>query len=123
MEKDLGYRRVQRTGRGSYITCLPKDWVQEVGIEKGSEIAFKVQDDSSLILVPRKIMEGRKETEKPELKEYWIYVDPKDDPQSIRRKIISLYVVSADLIHVRFKDDEIDPTIKKAINDLVKNTL
>jgi phosphate uptake regulator len=123
MEKDLGYRRVQRTGRGSYITCLPKDWVQEVGIEKGSEIAFKVQDDSSLILVPRKIMEGKKETEKPKLKEYWIYVDKKSDPQSVCRRIISLYVVSADIIHIRFKDSEIDPKFKTAINNLVKNTL
>jgi phosphate uptake regulator len=123
MEKDLGYRRVQRTGRGSYITCLPKDWVQEVGIEKGSEIAFKVQDDSSLILVPRKIMEGKKETEKPKLKEYWIYVDKKSDPQSVCRRIISLYVVSAAIIHIRFKDSEIDPKFKTAINNLVKNTL
>jgi len=123
MEKDLGYRRVQRTGRGSYITSLPKDWVQEIGIERGSEIAFKVRDDSSLILVPRKMMEGRRETEKPELKEYLIHVDPKDDSRSICRKIISLYVVSADLIHVRFKNNEIDPTIKRVIGDLVKNTL
>ena len=123
MEKDLGYRRVQRTGRGSFITSLPKDWVQEVGIERGSEIAFKVQEDSSLILVPRKIMEGRKETEKPKLKEHWIYVDPKDDPRSICRKIISLYVISADLIHIRFKDSETVLKFRTAINNLVKNAL
>jgi phosphate uptake regulator len=123
MEKDLGYRRIQRTGRGSYITSLPKDWVQKVGLERGSEIAFKVRDDLSLILVPRKIMEGRKETERPKLKEYWIYVDQKSDPESVCRKIISLYVVSADLIHVRFKDGEIDPKFKTAINSLVKNSL
>ena len=28
-EKDLGYRRVQCTGRGSYIISLPKEWVEE----------------------------------------------------------------------------------------------
>ena len=123
MEKDLGYRRVQRTGRGSYITSLPKDWVQEIGIDRGSEIAFKVQDDSSLILVPRKIMEGRKEAEKPKPREYWIYADQKGVPQSICRRIISLYVVSADLIHIRLKESEIDPRFRKAISDLVKNEL
>lgn len=123
MEKDLGYRRVQRTGRGSYITSLPKDWVQEIGIDRGSEIAFKVRDDSSLILVPRKLMEGRKESEKPKPKEYWIYVDQKSDPQSVFRRIISLYVVSADLIHIRFKESETNPKFKRAINTLVKNEL
>lgn len=123
MEKDLGYRKVQCTGRGAFITSLPKDWVKEIGLERGSEIAFKVRDDSSLILVPRKIMEGRKETEKPKLKEYWVYIDQKGDPQSVCRKIISLYVVSADLIRIRFKDGEIDPKFKTSINNLVKNDL
>jgi len=123
MEKDLGYRRVQSTGRGSYIISLPKDWVEENGIGKGGELAFKLQDDSSLILVPRKIMEGKREEEEPKLKEYWIIVDLKDDPKSVCRKLISLYVISADLIHVRFKDGVITPKLKAAINNLVKNGL
>lgn len=123
MEKDLGYRRVQRTGRGSYITSLPKDWVQEIGIGRGSEIAFKVQDDSSLILVPRKIIEGRKEAEKPKPKECWVYADQKGDPQSVCRRIVSLYLVSADLVHIRFKESEINPRFKIAIKNLVKNKL
>jgi phosphate uptake regulator len=123
MEKDLGYRRVQCAGRGSLSISLPKDWTQDIGIERGSEIAFKVQDDSSLILVPRKIMEGRKENEKSKRKEYFIYVDQKSDPQSIWRRITSLYVVSADLIHVRFKDSETYQKFKTAVNGLIKNAL
>jgi phosphate uptake regulator len=123
MEKDLGYRKVQCAGRGSLSISLPKDWAQGIGIKRGSEIAFKVQDDSSLILVPRKIMEGEKETEKPKRKEYFIYVDQKSDPQSIWRRITSLYVVSADLVHVRFKDSQIYGKFKTAVNNLVKNSL
>jgi phosphate uptake regulator len=123
MEKDLGYRRVQCAGRGSLSISLPKNWAQDVGIERGSEIAFKVREDSSLILVPRKIMEGKKENEKPKLREYWIYVDQKSDPQSIVRRITSLYVVSADLIHIRFKDSEIYQKFKTAVNNLIKNAL
>ncbi len=123
MDKDLGYRRVQRTGRGSYITSLPKDWAEKVGIGKGSEIAFRIQTDSSLILIPRKIMEGKKEVERPKLKEYWIYTDRKSDPQSVCRRIIALYVVSADLIHIHFKDGLVDPILKSATSNLVKNAL
>ncbi|MEM2110922.1 MAG: phosphate uptake regulator PhoU [Candidatus Bathyarchaeia archaeon] len=121
MEKDLGYRRVQSTGRGSFIISLPKDWVEEIGLEKGGEIAFK-QDDATLLLVPRKIMEGRKEV-KPKLNEYWITAEPKDDPQSLCRKIISLYVVSADLIHIHFKNGEFASKFKTEINNLVKKKL
>jgi phosphate uptake regulator len=76
-EKDLGYRRVQCTGRGSYIISLPKEWVEDIGLKRGSEIAFNIQPDSTLSLVPRKIAEkdGNVDAAKP--KEYVINVDPK----------------------------------------------
>jgi len=121
MEKDLGYRRVQQTGRGSYIISLPKNWVQDTGLTKGNQIAFKIQDDSSLILVPRKIIEGRKGTE-PELRGHWLLIEPRADPQSVCRKIISLYVISADLIHIRFKGGA-SSKHKLAIKNLVRHTL
>ncbi|MEM3726532.1 MAG: phosphate uptake regulator PhoU [Candidatus Bathyarchaeia archaeon] len=122
MEKDLGYRKIQCTGRGAYIISLPKGWVQNVGLKKGSEVAFKVRDDSSIILVPRKIME-RQELEKPKLKEYCISAEPKEEIQSICRKIKSLYVIGADLIHVRFKGGEGASKYKMAINNLAKDIL
>ena len=74
-EKDLGYRRVQSTGRGSYIISLPKEWIQDIGLKKGSEIDFNVQADSSLTLVPRKLKEKYEEDEDAKLKEYYINVD------------------------------------------------
>jgi len=104
MERDLGYRRIQRTGRGSYIISLPKDWVQNNALEKGSEVAFKQQPNSSMLLVPRNILE--KNDEKPHLKEFTIHITSHDDPQSIARKIISLYTVSADVIRISINDGE-----------------
>ena len=102
-EKDLGYRRVQCTGRGSYIISLPKEWVQDIGLKRGSEIAFNIEPDSSLTLVPRKIQEkeGRGNEAKP--KEYYINVDPKENLQSTLRMIRALYVIGADIIRVHFK--------------------
>src|SRR3990170_332530 len=124
MEKDLGYRRVQRTGRGSFITSLPKDWVQKAGIGRGSEVAFISRDDSSLLLVPRKIMEQKKEeVEKAKPKEYWVLVDSKEDPHSLCRKLRALYVVSAELIHIRFKGGGDFSKHKAAINNLARNML
>ena len=123
MEGDLGYRRVQRAGRGSYVISLPKGWVQRMGLTKGSEVAFKEQDDSSMLLVPRKVIESGRETEETAVKEYSVYVEPRDDPRSVCRKIISLYVVSSDIIQVRFKNGEIVQDHRKSITNLVKNAL
>ncbi|MFH0897519.1 MAG: phosphate uptake regulator PhoU [Candidatus Bathyarchaeota archaeon] len=121
MEKDLGFRRVQNTGRGSYIISLPKEWVQNMELKRGSEVSFKMQDDLALVLTPEKMIDEKRENE-PKLKEYWILVEQGDDPQSLYRKITALYVVSADLIHIHFKDGN-SSKYKAMINNLAKNML
>ncbi|MCS7120323.1 MAG: phosphate uptake regulator PhoU [Nitrososphaerota archaeon] len=121
MEKDLGYRKVQSTGRKSYIISLPKKWVESLGLDKGSEIAFKVQEDSSLVLTPRKILESKRE--RRERKEYWVHVNPDDNVGSLRRRITSLYVVSANTIHVTFKDASTALKFRNEIHEIVKNFL
>ena len=105
-EKDLGYRRVQCTGRGSYIISLPKEWVQDIGLKRGSEIAFNLEPDSSLTLIPRKIREKIDGEEGKKLKEYYVSVDPQEDLASTLRMIQALYVISADIIRVHFRGDE-----------------
>src|SRR5512137_487514 len=102
-EKDLGYRRVQSTGRGSYIISLPKEWVQDIGLKRGSEIAFNLEPDSSLTLVPRKIREKADEENGNKLKEYYITVDTEEHLQSTLRLLQALYVISADIIRVHFR--------------------
>jgi phosphate uptake regulator len=106
-EKDLGYRRVQCTGRGSYIISLPKEWVEDLELKRGSEIAFNIQPNQTLTLVPRKIMEkeGNEKSAKP--KEYYIVVDPKESPQATLRMIRALYAIGADIIKIHFKTGDI----------------
>lgn len=119
-EKDLGYRRVQSTGRGSYIISLPKEWVRDIGLKRGSEIAFNVQPDSSLILVPRKIKELTKEENGQ--KEYCVKTDPGDEPHSTLRMIRALYAIGADIIHIRFKTVEDAEKYKSETKNFVRAT-
>jgi phosphate uptake regulator len=121
-EKDLGYRRIQCTGRGSYIVSLPKEWVQDIGLKRGSEIDFSVQSDSSLVLVPRKFKEGKGQTEVTKLKEYCINVDPKDEKQSTLRMIRALYAIGADIIRIRFRSEENAARLKNETMDFVRDT-
>ncbi len=120
-EKDLGYRRVQCTGRGSYIISLPKEWVEDLDLKRGSEIAFSIQPDSTLTLVPRKIREkeGRDESSKP--KEYYINVNPKDDPQSTLRMIRALYAIGADIIRIHFRNIEDAAKYKTQTKNFVRD--
>lgn len=119
-EKDLGYRRMQSTGRGSYIISLPKEWVQDVGLKRGSEIAFGVQPDASLVLVPRKIRELAGGENKQ--KEYCVNANPKEEPQSALRMIKALYAIGADIIHIRFKSVEDAEAYKTQTKNFVRDT-
>ena len=121
-EKDLGYRRVQCTGRGSYIISLPKEWVQDIGLKRGSEIAFNLQADSTLSLIPRKIREKNEGDESSKLKEYYISVDPEEDIQSTLRMIQALYVISADIMRVHFKGNVDASKCKTEIKNFAKDT-
>jgi phosphate uptake regulator len=120
-QKDLGYRRVQCTGRGSYIISLPKEWVEDIGLKRGSEIAFNIQPDSTLALVPRSIMEkeGRDDASKP--KEYYINIDPKEPPQATIRMIRALYAIGADIIRVHFKNTQDVAKYKNEIKNLARD--
>ena len=121
-EKDLGYRRVQCTGRGSYIISLPKEWVEDLELKRGSEIAFNVEPDSTLMLVPRKIQEkeGRGNSAKP--KEYFITIDPKESIQSTLRMIRALYAIGADIIRVRIKNPQDASRYKNEIKNLARDS-
>ena len=118
VEKDLGYRRVQSTGRGSYIISLPKEWVKDIGLKRGSEISFSIQPDASLMLVPRKIREVDREAE---LKEYCVNANPKEDSQSTLRMTRALYAIGADIIHIRFKSVEDAEAYKAETKNFVRD--
>ncbi len=121
-EKDLGYRKIQCTGRGSYIISLPKEWVQDVGLKRGSEIAFNVMPDFSLNLIPRKIREKNSDSAGSKLKEYYISVDPTEDFESTLRLIQSLYVISADVMRIHFKGSADNTKCKTAIKNFARDT-
>jgi phosphate uptake regulator len=121
-EKDLGYRRVQSTGRGSFIISLPKEWVQDIGLKRGSEVSFNVNTDQSLTLIPRKLREKTEEGEKDKLKEYYVNVNPKEEPESTLRMIKALYAIGADIIRVHFKNKEEAEKYKTEIKNFARDS-
>lgn len=120
MTEYLGHRRVQCTGRGSYIISLPKKWVEDARLKRGSEIAFKILDDLSLVLIPSGSESAIQEETK--LKEYKVIVEPNEDVQSVYRKVKSLYVSGAELISLSFKGKN-NLGLKSVVNSMVRNTL
>ena len=89
MMKKLEYRKIQRVGKGSFILTLPREWVKDVGLDKGDHVAVVVQGDQSLLLIPRKILD-KKEKEGKAQREFRIHVGAESDIESVCRMILSL---------------------------------
>jgi len=122
-EKDLGYRKIQSTGRGSYIISLPKQWVKDLSLKRGSEIDFKVEGDSTLSLIPRKVIEKTERKAGSKYKEYYVSVNTEDNIDSTLRMVQALYVISADIIRIHFKGKKNLAKCKMEVKDFARDTL
>jgi len=111
------FRKIQLTGRASFIVSLPKKWVLKLGLKPGDQIAVRTLDDSSLLLVPKKLVK------KGPKKEAQIIVSPGDDIQSIVRRILSLYAVGCSLIHLKSKAGRLSARQLASIKDVARRKL
>jgi len=109
-------RKVQKTGGATYIVSLPKDWVEENKIKPGDGVVIKRLEDASLQIIPPGTLEEKKVAEAK------IVISPNEDPHRIARKVISLYLVGHNLIHIA-SETKISPLQRKVIKTYVKEKL
>jgi phosphate uptake regulator len=57
-------RRIQKTGGGSYVVTLPKQWIDSLGIKEKDRISIITQPDSTLVLSPEGINKSSDKREK-----------------------------------------------------------
>lgn len=111
-------RRVQLTGRGSYIVSIPKSWVKEAGLKKGGRVEFNRQQNKGLLLTP---FEGtRLDDEKSRCA---ITIDPDVEPEAVARRIISLYVVGFSTIEIGSKTGNLPSRIREVIREVTRAKL
>jgi len=112
-------RKLQVTGGSTYIISLPKRWVTQNGLEKGSSLLVRQEENGFLTVLPSEI--GK--TEKTE--EALIKVSPEDSSEALIRKTVSVYLLGYNIIHIRAKDQqkEILSTQRSAIKTFARNML
>jgi len=110
-------RKIQLTGKSTYIVSLPKKWVIGMYLKAGSQLVVSKQSDSSLLLTPKELVKPAK------LGEAGINVSQKDDPNSIMRKIVALYLVGYNFIRIKTKDERITSLQRNFIKDLTRKKL
>jgi len=116
--KESETRKLQVTGGSTYVISLPKRWVTQNQLEKGSQLLIREEENGSLAILPPEL----EKTEKTE--EAIIKVSPEDRSEALIRKTVSVYLLGYNIIHIRAKNQkEILSTQRNAIKTFARNML
>lgn len=110
-------RKIQLTGGSTYIVSLPKGWVQQMGLEKGSLVSITRTDDMSLHIQPKGAEKGEGQ------RRAVIAVSEGDAPESVVRRLISAYLVGFNIIQAQNPGSRITSEQRFAIKDITRKKL
>ena len=110
-------RKIQVTGGSTYIISLPKDWVDQMGLKRGSVVSISQKDDMTLTLSPKSTEAGDK------IKRVIITPKDEDTPESIVRRVVSAYLIGNNIIQLKSTHQRIDSAIRFAVKDFTRKKL
>ncbi len=111
-------RKIQFTGKSSYIVSLPKQWIMDMGLKQGDQVTVSRQGTTTLQITPLKHHTKTVNTE-----EATFEIKPDDESAAIVRKLISLYLLGFSTINVRPRSGRLKPAQRNAIKEAVKGIL
>ena len=111
-------RKIQFTGKSSYIVSLPKQWITELGLKQGDQIRMVRKGSSTLELYPPKI-ESRSQKKEDAV----IEINDDEESSSIVRKLISLYFLGFKTIIVKPKNGRLSAHQRNSVKGAVKRML
>ncbi len=117
MEEREETRKIQFTGKSSYIVSLPKQWVMDLGLKQGDQIRMRRKDSSTLEIYPPQF-----ETRSQKKEEATIEIGD-EETASIVRKLISLYFLGYKTINIKPKTGRLSPNQRNTVKEAVKRML
>jgi len=113
-------RKVQFTGRSTYQLSLPKKWINEMHIKAGDIVTIVREANNSLSIFP-----GNKRLALSNLSnEVTAVISPEEGVNSLKRKVVSIYLAGYSTIHLKSKIDRIiNPSQRDAVREVVRRNL
>ena len=110
-------RKVQFTGKSTYVLSLPKSWIEEMHLNAGDQVALIRETDNSLSILP--FISGLRDS----LNEVNAIVLPDDSSSTVKRKVVSMYLAGYDIIHLKLKSGRINPSLRDGVREVVRRNL
>ena len=110
-------RKIQFTGKSTYIISLPKQWITDLGLKQGDQVSVGRKGISSLHVTPYNTR--KKDQEQTAT----IEIEPKEETSTVVRKLVSLYFLHFKTITIKPKVGRITPSQRIGIRNAVKKIL
>jgi phosphate uptake regulator len=110
-------RKVQFTGKSTYVLSLPKSWIEEMHLNAGDQVALIRETDNSLSILP--FISGLRDS----LNEVNAIVLPDDSSSTVKRKVVSMYLAGYDVIHLKLKSGRTNPSLRDGVREVVRRNL
>ena len=111
-------RKIQYTGRSSYIISLPKHWITELGLKQGDQIRISKSGSTNLLLYPPKVQPKTAHAQTATIE-----IKPSEESNSVTRKLISLYFMGFKTINIKPKSGRLKPSQRLLIKETVRRML
>ena len=111
-------RKIQFTGKSTYVLSLPKKWVSELNLKPGDPVTIIREPDNTLSIISditRSSIEAVDEATVQVLKE--------ENANSLKRKVVSMYLAGYNIINLKSKLGRINPIQREAAREVVRRNL
>ena len=109
-------RKIQYTGRSTYVLSLPKKWVTELKLKAGDPVTILREANNSLSIIPN-VVRG------PSAFEATSFVTSDKSCPTLKRTVVSMYLRGFNIMHLRSKTGGIHPSQRDAIREVVRRNL
>ena len=110
-------RKIQLTGGSTYIVSLPKSWVQQMGLDRGSLVSISKSDDLSLRIQPKGVDKGDRS------RKAIIAISELDSPDSVVRRVVSSYLLGYSIIQVKTSESRLASRQRLSVKNITRKKL
>jgi phosphate uptake regulator len=110
-------RKIQFTGRSTYILSLPKRWMSEMRLKAGDPVTIVREANNYLSIIPSAIRNPNT------IDEANSTVLSTESSNTIKRKVVSMYLAGYNIINLKSKTGRILPSQRDAVRDVVRRNL
>jgi phosphate uptake regulator len=110
-------RKIQFTGRSTYILSLPKRWMNEMHLKAGDPVTIVRESNNSLSIIPNA------ERGPESANEVTALMLQNESGASLKRKVISMYLAGYSIMHLKSKTGRINPAQRDAVREVVRRNL